>query len=56
VGLDAVVFTLLKGLNLGAGPFVFWKGPGLELTSSASVMSTHPQTIQFTVFNFSLDK
>jgi len=29
------------GTNLGAGPFDFWKGPGLELTSSTNVKSTH---------------
>src|SRR5260370_8002242 len=33
--------TLREGSNLGAGPFDFWKGPGLEPTSSATVLSTH---------------
>src|SRR6266436_4702157 len=32
---------LSDGTNLGAGPFDFWKGPGLELTSSTNVKSTH---------------
>src|SRR5258708_13445600 len=33
--------ALCEGSNLGVGPFDFWKGPGLEPTSSATVLSTH---------------